>query len=246
METVLNYINNHWGEVEGAESIDIINPATGEMLARAMLGQASAVESAAKAASEAFPGWRSTPPQDRVEFLFRLKFLLEENIEKISRIITDECGKTLDESKAEMRRAIENIEVACGIPMLMKGEISEDIAPGIDEIMLRQPIGVCATIAPFNFPGMIPFWYLPYALATGNTYIVKPSERVPLTMQFIFQLIEKLGLPKGVVNLVNGGKTVVDSILDHPSIRAITFVGSTDVARYIYSRAAANGMHFHH
>ncbi len=196
------------------------------------------MNAAAQAAADALPGWRRTPAQDRVQYLFKLKFLLEDSLDEITRTITNECGKTYEEAKAEMRRAIENVEVACGIPMMSKGEISEDIAPGIDEIMLRQPVGVCATIAPFNFPGMIPFWYLPYALATGNTYIVKPSERVPMTMMVIFQLIEKLNLPKGVINMVHGAKDAVDGILDHPAIRAITFVGSTPTARYIYRRAA--------
>ncbi len=152
---------------------------------------------------------------------------MKSNLDEISRTITNECGKTFEEAKAEMMRAIENVEIACGIPMMAKGEISEDIAPGIDEIMIRQPVGVCATICPFNFPGMIPFWYLPYAIACGNTYIIKPSEKVPMTMQFIFRLIDQVGLPKGVINLVNGTKEVVDAILDHPVIRAITFVGST-------------------
>jgi malonate-semialdehyde dehydrogenase (acetylating)/methylmalonate-semialdehyde dehydrogenase len=140
-----------------------------------------------------------------------------------------------------MVRAIENVEVACGINMMAKGEVTEDIAPGIDEMMLRQPVGVCATVAPFNFPGMIPFWYLPYALATGNTYVIKPSEKVPMTMQLVFKLIEQAGFPKGVVNMVNGAKEAVDGILDHPAIRAVTFVGSTKVAKYLYARAAANG-----
>ena len=199
------------------------------------------MDAAAKAASDAFPAWRRTPAQERVQYLFKLRDLMKANMDEIARLITNECGKTFDESKAEMVRAIENVEVACGIPMMSKGEISEDIAPGIDEIMLRQPVGVCATIAPFNFPGMIPFWYLPYALACGNTYIVKPSEKVPMTMQFIFKLIEQVGFPKGVINLVNGAKEAVDGILDHPEIRAITFVGSSNVAKYIYSRASANG-----
>jgi malonate-semialdehyde dehydrogenase (acetylating)/methylmalonate-semialdehyde dehydrogenase len=173
--------------------------------------------------------------------LFKLKYLLEENFEDISRTITMECGKTIGESRGEMRRAIENVEVACGIPMLMQGDFSEDISRGIDEIMIRQPVGVCAVIAPFNFPGMIPFWFMPYALACGNTYIVKPSERVPLTMQKVFHVLHEVGFPSGVVNLVNGTKETVDAILDHPAIRAISFVGSTPVAKYIYSRGAANG-----
>jgi malonate-semialdehyde dehydrogenase (acetylating)/methylmalonate-semialdehyde dehydrogenase len=140
-----------------------------------------------------------------------------------------------------MRRAIENVEVACGIPNLTKGEIAEDIARGVDEIMLRQPVGVCATIAPFNFPGMIPFWYLPYVIACGNTYVIKPSEKTPLAMQFAFEILEKLDLPKGVHNLVNGANEAVDALLDHPDVRAITFVGSTSTARYIYRRAAEQG-----
>jgi malonate-semialdehyde dehydrogenase (acetylating)/methylmalonate-semialdehyde dehydrogenase len=179
--------------------------------------------------------------QDRVQYLFKLRDLLKTNQDEIAKLITNECGKTFEEARAEMVRAIENVEVACGMPHLGKGEFVEDIAPGIDEIMIRQPVGVCATIAPFNFPGMIPFWYLPYALAAGNTYIVKPSEKVPTTMQFIFKLIEQVGFPKGVINLVNGAKEVVDGLLEHPAVRAITFVGSTNVAKYIYSTAAAHG-----
>ena len=162
-------------------------------------------------------------------------------MDEISRTITDEAGKTFEESKAEMVRAIENVEVACGMPMMSKGEIIEDIAPGLDEIMIRQPVGVCATVAPFNFPGMIVFWYLPYALAAGNTYVIKPSEKVPMTMQLIFKLIEQIGLPKGVVNMVNGAKESVDAILEHPIIRAVTFVGSTATAKYLYNKASANG-----
>ena len=238
---ILNYIHGEWVNPEGSERLDVINPATGQVIARTPLGSKADVDVAAKAAQEAFPAWRRTPVQDRVQFLFRLRDLLKSNQDEIARIITDECGKTFEEAKAEMVRAIENVEVACGMPMMGKGEIVEDIAPGIDEIMIRQPIGVCATIAPFNFPGMIPFWYLPYALAAGNTYIIKPSEKVPMTMQFVFKLIEQVGFPKGVVNLVNGSKEAVDEILEHPAIRAVTFVGSTNVARYIYATAAAHG-----
>jgi malonate-semialdehyde dehydrogenase (acetylating)/methylmalonate-semialdehyde dehydrogenase len=241
MITVHNYINGEWHSPATGEYADVINPATGETLARTPLSGAVEVDLAAQAAAAALPGWRRTPAQERVQYLFKLRSLLEENLDDISRSITMECGKTYDEAKAEMRRAIENVEIAAGIPMMAKGEISEDIAPGIDEIMLRQPVGVCATICPFNFPGMIPFWFLPYALACGNTYITKPSEKVPLTMQVIFRLIHELGLPKGVLNLVNGAKEAVDGILDHPAIRAITFVGATATARYIYRRAAENG-----
>jgi malonate-semialdehyde dehydrogenase (acetylating)/methylmalonate-semialdehyde dehydrogenase len=205
------------------------------------LSPASEVALAAEAASRALPEWRRTPPVSRVQALFRLKELLETELEALSRMITMECGKTLEESRAEMRRAIENVEIACGIPLLMQGYNSEDIAPGIDETMIRQPVGVSAVICPFNFPGMIPFWFMPYALACGNPVIVKPSEKVPLTMQRVFRLLEQAGFPKGVVNLVNGAREAVDAILDHPAIRAVSFVGSTAVARHVYSRATANG-----
>ena len=238
---ILNYINGEWIKSDTNECLDVINPATGQAIAQAPVGSRADVDRAANAASEAFPAWRRTPVQDRVQYLFKLRDLLKTNHDEIARIITNECGKTFEEAKAEMVRAIENVEVACGMPHLMKGELVEDIAPGIDELMIRQPLGVCATIAPFNFPGMIAFWYLPYAIAAGNTYIVKPSEKVPMTMQFIFKLIEQVGFPKGVVNLVNGAKNVVDGILEHPAIRAITFVGSTNVAKYIYATAAAHG-----
>ncbi len=241
MQKILNYINGEWIDPVVSEYVDVINPATGEVIAKTPLSHASEVEAAANAAADALPAWRRTPANERVQYLFKLRELLKANNDEIARTITNECGKTFEESKAEMVRAIENVEVACGIPMMSKGEIAEDIAPGIDELMIRQPVGVCATIAPFNFPGMIPFWYLPYALATGNTYVMKPSEKVPMTMQLIFKLIEQVGFPKGVVNMVNGSKEAVDAILDHPVIRAITFVGSTNIAKYIYSRAAANG-----
>jgi malonate-semialdehyde dehydrogenase (acetylating) / methylmalonate-semialdehyde dehydrogenase len=238
---ILNYINGEWIKPDVTEYFDVINPATGMVIAKTPLGSKTDVEMAATAASEAFPAWRRTPVQERVQYLFKLRELLRANGDEIARLITDECGKTVEEAKAEMVRAYENVEVACGMPMMMKGELVEDIAPGIDELMIRQPLGVCASIAPFNFPGMIAFWYLPYAIAAGNTYIVKPSEKVPMTMQFIFKLIEQVGFPKGVVNLVNGAKEVVDGILEHPAIRAVTFVGSTKVAKYIYATAAAHG-----
>ncbi len=238
---ILNYINGEWVKPDVKEHVDVINPATGHVIAKTPLGTKADVDAAAKAASEAFASWRRTPVNDRVQYLFKLRNLMRENGDKIAELITNECGKTFEEAKAEMVRAYENVEVACGMPHMSKGEFVEDIAPGIDEIMIRQPVGVCATIAPFNFPGMIPFWYLPYALAAGNTYIVKPSEKVPMTMQFIFKLIEQVGFPKGVVNMVNGAKETVDGILEHPAIRAITFVGSTNVAKYIYSTAAAHG-----
>jgi len=173
--------------------------------------------------------------------LFKLKGLLESHFEDLARTITLENGKTLDDARGEVRRAIENVEVACGIPTMMLGDFSEDVAPGVDEYMIRQPVGVAAIICPFNFPAMIPFWYLPYALACGNTAILKPSERTPITAHKLVRLVEEAGVPAGVVNLVNGGASTVNALLDHPAIQAVTFVGSTAVARHIYSRAAANG-----
>jgi malonate-semialdehyde dehydrogenase (acetylating)/methylmalonate-semialdehyde dehydrogenase len=236
-----NYINGAWCESSAATYFDVHNPATAEVLAQTPFSPPSEVDAAAQAAYRAYEDWRHTPATQRIQYLFKLKTLLEENFDDLARMITIENGKVLDDARGEMRRAIENVEVACGIPMLMLGDFSEDIARGIDEYVIRQPVGVVASICPFNFPGMIPFWYLPYALATGNTAIIKPSERTPLTMTKIFHLFEQVGFPPGVVNLVNGGPETVNAILDHPLIHAITFVGSTTVARHIYSRASANG-----
>ncbi|OQA45053.1 MAG: Methylmalonate semialdehyde dehydrogenase (acylating) [Chloroflexi bacterium ADurb.Bin325] len=240
-EKLLNFVNGEWRASAAERHLDVINPATAEALAQAPLSPADEVDEAARVAAAAFPAWRRVPAPARIQYLFKLKALMEEHFEELSRSITLENGKTLDDARGEMRRAIENVETACGIPMMMLGDFSEDIARGIDEYMIRQPVGVAAIICPFNFPGMIPFWYLPYALACGNTVIVKPSERCPITLQKVFRLLEQVGFPKGVVNLVNGGADTVNALLDHPAIAAVTFVGSTPVARHIYSRAAANG-----
>src|SRR3990172_8838665 len=241
MQQAKNFIDGKWVEVLGRAKLPVFNPATGETLGEVPLSSAEDVDQAAQAAARAFPEWRRTPATDRVQYLFRLKNLMEEHFEELASSIKLENGKVLEEARGEMRRAIENVEVACGIPILIQGYNSEDIARGIDESMIRQPLGVAAAICPFNFPGMIPFWFMPYAVACGNTYIVKPSEKAPLTMQKIFALIDQAGFPKGVINLVNGAKEKVDAILDHPEIRAISFVGSTPVAKYVYSRATANG-----
>jgi len=238
---VPNYINGQWQDSVAHEWQDVVNPATGEVIASVPLSDTTEVSNAIDAASAAYPAWRRTPPEDRIQSLFKLKQLLEDHQDELARIITQENGKTFAESKAELRRAIENVEVACGIPMMMQGYNLEDVARGIDETMIRQPLGVVAAITPFNFPGMIPFWFLPYAIACGNTFILKPSERVPLTMRRAFELLDQTGLPAGVVTLINGGKTAVDTLLDHPKVRAISFVGSTPVAKYIYARAGANG-----
>jgi malonate-semialdehyde dehydrogenase (acetylating)/methylmalonate-semialdehyde dehydrogenase len=236
-----NYINGQWQNSAAKEFADVTNPATGERLAQVPIDSGTDVAVAVDAAARAFPEWRRTPPEDRIQYLFKLKQLLEDHLDELARLITMENGKTITESRAELRRAIENVEVACGIPTLMQGYNLEDVARGIDEMMIRQPLGVVAAITPFNFPVMVPFWFIPYGIACGNTFIVKPSEKVPVTMQHLFKLIEQLQLPPGVLSMVNGGKSAVDALLDHPTIRGISFVGSTPVARYIYSRGSAAG-----
>jgi malonate-semialdehyde dehydrogenase (acetylating) / methylmalonate-semialdehyde dehydrogenase len=240
-QDVLNYIDGGWTRGSASESADVVNPATGAAIASVPLSPGADVGHAVDRASAALKAWRNVPAVDRVQPLYKLKTLMEESTEEIARAITMECGKTLSESRGEILRAIQNIEVACGIPTMMQGTNLEDIASGIDEHMIRQPVGVCAFIAPFNFPCMIPFWFLPYAIACGNTCVLKPSERVPLTMQKVFALIDQLDLPPGVVNLVNGGRETVDALLEHEDIRAISFVGSSAVARQVYAKAAANG-----
>jgi malonate-semialdehyde dehydrogenase (acetylating)/methylmalonate-semialdehyde dehydrogenase len=236
-----NYINGAFAESRASTLLDVHNPATAETVARVPVTPRDEVDAAVQAASAAWDGWRRTPAGERIQYLFRLKNLLEEGYKDIARTITLECGKTIAEAEAEMRRGIENVEVACGIPMLMQGVNNEDIASGIDEHMLRQPVGVVAAITPFNFPGMIPLWFLPYALACGNCFILKPSEKVPLTSAKMAELIDRAGFPKGVFQVVNGAKETVDALLDHPLVRAVSFVGSTNVAKYVYSRATANG-----
>ncbi len=238
---LLNFINGQWQRSSAADMLDVTNPATAQVMAQVPLSPGAEVDVAAQAAQAAFAQWRRVPVTERIQYLFKFKALLEENLDAIARVITNECGKTYAESAAEMRRGIENVEVACGAPILMQGINNEDIAPGIDEHMFRQPLGVVACITPFNFPGMIPLWFMPYALAAGNCFILKPSEKVPGAARILFELLEKAGFPAGVVQLVNGGKETVDALLDHPIIKAVSFVGSTPVARYIYSRATANG-----
>jgi malonate-semialdehyde dehydrogenase (acetylating) / methylmalonate-semialdehyde dehydrogenase len=243
MEVLSNYINSSWVKSKETNTSDVINPATQEIMGKVPNGKGTAadVAQAVAAAAEAYKLWSQVPVMKRVQPLYKLKQLLEENAEDIARTITIECGKTLAESRGELQRAIENVEVACGTPMLIQSEFSENIAGGVDEFMIRQPLGVCACIAPFNFPGMIPFWFLPYAIACGNTFILKPSEKVPLTMAKVFRLFERIDLPAGVINLVHGGKETVDALLDHPEVKALSFVGSSAIAKYVYSRGSANG-----
>jgi len=236
-----NYINGQWVESKGSGFLDVINPATGQPLARVPAGSKNDITDAADKALKAWPDWRNTPATQRIQYLFKMKQILEASGNEIAEICTKECGKTFSESKAEIVRAIENIEVACGIPKLLQSDFSEDIATGVDEFYIRQPLGVGACISPFNFPIMIPFWFMPYAIGCGNTYIVKPSEKVPQTMTRIFELFEQLDLPAGVLNMVHGGKETVDAILENPSVQAISFVGSTNVAKYIYQTGVTHG-----
>ena len=247
METnVLNCIAGEWRAGTSSEAVDVFNPATADVLAKVSLASRQDVGDAVAAASSAFPEWRRTPPQDRIQYLFKFRQLLKDHSDEIARLTTQENGKTFAESKAELQRGIENVEVSCGIPTLMQGYNLEDVASGIDEIMIRQPLGVTTAITPFNFPSMIPLWFLPYAIACGNTFILKPSERVPLTARRLIELLQQTGIPNGVVNLVVGGKESVDALLQHPDVKAISFVGSTPVAKYIYAEGAVHGKRCEH
>ncbi len=241
METLTNFVGGRWVASRAAESLDVHNPATGEVIAKTPLSTGEDLDAAVQAAKKAFPAWRDTPAVVRARALFRFRQLLEDHFEELAATVTREHGKTLDESRGSVRRGIESVEVACGTPSLMMGYGLENIASGIDCNVIRQPLGVCAAIAPFNFPAMVPLWFLPFAVATGNTFIVKPSEQVPLTQRLMVQLLEQCGLPPGVVSLVNGGRSVVEAICDHPDIRAVSFVGSTAVAKAVYQRGTHAG-----
>lgn len=238
---VKNYINGEWVESKGKIQ-NVVNPATCKTIAKVQVSTKEEIDAAVEAAKTAFSDWRRTTPVSRSRCLFRLKELLEENFEEVSRIQTMEHGKTIDESRGETRRGIENVEVACGIPTLMQGYYSEDIASGIDEWVIPTPLGVFGIIGPFNFPFMIPLWSAPYAVATGNCIIIKPSSEVPISQLRLAQLAEEAGFPPGVWNVVNGGRTVVNGMLDHRDIVGITFVGSTPTGRdVIYKRCGETG-----
>ena len=237
-----NYIDGEWAESGSSEVKQILNPATLKPLARVPVGHRDDVKAAVDAAVEAVPGWRRTTPLTRSRYLLRLVQLLEDNFEELSRVITMEHGKIIDEARGEIRRGIENVETAVGIPSLMMGYNLEDISSGIDEIVVRQPLGVFACIAPFNFPFMVPLWFLPYAVSTGNTYIVKPSPWTPLSMMKLAELIDEAGFPPGVINFVNGEVEPVTAILEHPEVKGVSFVGSTHIGKdIIYSEAAKRG-----
>ncbi|MFD1589386.1 CoA-acylating methylmalonate-semialdehyde dehydrogenase [Halorientalis brevis] len=235
-----NYVDGEW-TAPSADGQDVSNPATGERLATVDFSSASDVDAAVQTATAAFDQWHRRPVEDRIQPLFRLKRLLEAHLDELATVLVREHGKTLAEARGELRRGIENVEVACGMPSLLQGGHVEHAAPGIDETAVRKPLGVFAAITPFNFPGMIPLWFLPYAVASGNAFILKPSEQTPLTAQKLFELIDEAGFPDGVVQLLHGSVDTVDAILEHDGIEGVSFVGSTPVARHVYETAATNG-----
>ena len=237
-----NYVGGRWTPAMAAsDALDVTNPATGEVLTRVPLSGAADLDAAVRAAREALPAWRDVSTIARARKLFDLRERLVARREDLARSVTTEMGKTIDDARAEVARMIEMVEAACAIPTTMQGRVLEDVSRNIDAETIRQPVGVCAAIVPFNFPAMVPWWFLPFAIACGNTFILKPSEQVPLTQQIAFEELDALGLPDGVVNLVNGGREVVEGILDHPGIDAVSFVGSAPVARIVYERSAKAG-----
>ncbi len=240
-EVLKNYIDGEWVESKSGEVLDVRNPATAEIIARVPLSTTDEVELAVEAARAAFQGWRETTPYTRARYMFELKNLMEDRFEELAAVIVKEHGKILDEARGEVRRSIENVEVAAGIPSLMTGYNLEDVSQGIDEDCVYQPIGVFCCVTPFNFPLMVPLWFLPYAIACGNTFIVKPSEICPVSQITLFELLDEIDLPPGVVNLIHGDKRVVDALLESPNVDGLSFVGSTPVGKYLYAKAAENG-----
>ena len=238
---VRNYVDGQWIESTAESGQAVRNPATGSEIGWVPFTERDELDQTVARARDAFEEWSTTPVEERIQPLFRLKSLLEENLDELARILVTEHGKTVDEARGEIRRGIENVEVACGIPSMMQSGHLSNAAPGIDETAIRKPIGVFAAITPFNFPAMIPLWFLPYAVATGNTFVLKPSEKTPLTANYLFELIEEAGFPDGVVNLVNGSKETVEAILEHDDIAGVSFVGSTPVAKTVYETASENG-----
>jgi malonate-semialdehyde dehydrogenase (acetylating)/methylmalonate-semialdehyde dehydrogenase len=241
MKTVDHFINGKIVAGASGRFADVFNPATGERARRVALADPDEVDAAVKAAAAAFPGWAATPPLTRARVLFRLRELLEQHADELSAIITSEHGKVLSDAKGEVTRGLEVVEFACGIPQLLKGEYTEQIGRGVDNWSVRQPLGVCAGITPFNFPAMVPMWMFPVAIACGNSFILKPSERDPSAGMRIAELLKEAGLPDGVFNVVHGDKVAVDAILHHPGIAAVSFVGSTPIAEYIHTTGAAQG-----
>src|SRR5206468_4085232 len=241
MKTLQNYVGGEWVAPQSADYLDLTNPATGEALGKVPLSGARDVDAAVAAAQAAFLKWRQVPPVVRARYLFKLKYLMEEHFDEIATTVTREHGKTLAEARGSVRRGIENVEHACGIPALMMGKTLEDVASGIDCEYMRQPLGVFAAVTPFNFPAMVPCWFWPYAIATGNTFILKPSEQVPYSSTRILELAQEAGIPAVVLNMVHGAKEVVNALLAHPGIAGISFVGSSPVAKYVYQEGAKHG-----
>ncbi|OHB80113.1 MAG: hypothetical protein A2V98_06100, partial [Planctomycetes bacterium RBG_16_64_12] len=239
-----NYVGGEWIEPECAGYLDVENPTTGETIGRVPLSKPSETDRAVAAARAAFPEWSATPVSRRCELLFRLAERIRSEGAGLARLITEENGKSLPDSWAEVKRALENTEVACGMPVLQQGDKLIGGAVDIDGEILRQPLGTFGMIAPFNFPLMVPFWFFPYALATGNTYVVKPSEQVPLSMQRMTELIEESGFPPGVFNLVNGDRAPAERLLENPDVEGISFVGTSRVCRIIAARCAETNKRF--
>lgn len=243
-EPLKNYVGGRWVEAEGAGFLPVENPSTGAIIAQVPLSSAAEAGRAIEAAGAAFPAWSRTPVSRRVDYLFRLLEQLRDHEETLARSITEENGKSLPDARAEVKRLIENCEVAYGMPVLQQGDKLVGAADGIDGEVLRVPLGVFAMAGPFNFPGMVPFWFLPYALAAGNTYVVKPSEQTPMTMQRIAQMLHDTGLPAGVFNLVNGDRGVVEAFMDHPLVKGVSLVGSSRTCRAVAERCARSHKRF--
>ncbi len=241
VKSVSFYVNGEWTKPLGRATLPVTNPATGEVLAEVPLATAADADRAVETAHAAFLQWREVPVVDRCQVLYRYKALLDTYAPDLAALLTSENGKTLDDAKLEIRRAIQMVEVACGMPTLMMGDSLNDVASGIDCKTIRQPIGVCVGITPFNFPAMVPMWMYPFAIAAGNAFVLKPSEHVPLTPSLAIDLLHEAGLPAGVLNLIHGDRLVVDALLHHPLVKAVSFVGSTPVAKYVYASAATEG-----
>ena len=236
-----NYVNNKWIESKTEKTRDVINPATGELVAKTPMSTKEETEEAIEAAKAAFWRWRTTPAQSRIRYLYDFRDALEENFDELAEICTIEHGKTLDESRGEYRRTIENVEAAASIPSLQMGYNFEDVAAGIDEILIKQPLGVFFCVAPFNFPAMVPAWFWPFAIATGNSYIVKPSDQCPMTMAKQFELLDEIDLPPGVINMVHGGADVVNTLIESPDTIGMSFVGSTKIGKLLYKKCGEHG-----
>ncbi|RZM19898.1 MAG: CoA-acylating methylmalonate-semialdehyde dehydrogenase, partial [Sphingomonas sp.] len=241
MRRVDGFIAGKSIKVTSGREADVFNPNTGDVQAKVGLASTSDVDLAVQAAAKAFPGWAGTNPQRRARVMFEFKRLVEANMQSLAETLSSEHGKVIADSKGDIQRGLEVIEFACGIPHALKGEYTEGAGPGIDVYSMRQPIGIAAGITPFNFPAMIPLWMCAPAIACGNAFIIKPSERDPSVPVRLAELAIEAGLPKGILNVVHGDKEMVDAILDHADIKAISFVGSSDIAQYVYGRGAANG-----